>query len=172
MDQLDAQKLKQLTLLLKNLKPGFLPYDVFVEIARLATLSIIEFVPLRLNTAGEIEVLLLPREKDDPIWPGQLHTPGTVIRPTDTDEHLYELAFERIVNDELKGTKVSAPHFVENILNKSKRGTENAQIYWVKVLNEPLAGTFYSISDLPKNLIDSQQDFIRMAADNFKSARV
>lgn len=161
----------ELVRLLNKLEPGFLPYDIFIEFARLAVLSVIEFVPLRRNKDGVIEVLLLPRDENDAIWPGQIHTPGTVTRPTDTDERLYELAFERIVSEELKGTKVSEPWFVKNILNKSKRGTENAQIYWVEVQAEPAVGEFYAVDSLPKNLIDSQQDFIRLAAGSFKDVR-
>lgn len=99
---------KQLAALLSSMEPGFLPYDIFVQIARLVVLSIIEFVPLRKNKNGNIEVLLLSRGMDDPIWPGELHTPGTVVRPTDTQGGMY-LAFERILDDELKGAKVSAP---------------------------------------------------------------
>ena len=50
MNQEDQQKLVEL---LRHLEPGFLPFDIFVEIARLAALSIIEFVPLRKKPDGE-----------------------------------------------------------------------------------------------------------------------
>lgn len=58
---MDINEEKQLVSLLSALKAGFLPYEVFVEIARLVVLSIIEFVPLRLNEKGETQVLLLSR---------------------------------------------------------------------------------------------------------------
>ena len=160
-------KTERLVELLKELEAGFLPYDVFVEVARLTVLSIIEFVPLRKNEKGEVEILLLSRGEDDPIWPNDLHVPGTVVRPTDNEGQVY-LAFERILNDELQGTNVSAPHYVGNILHKSKRGTEQAQVFWVEVLGDPLIGHFYEIDSLPENTMHSQLDFIKQAAKNYQ----
>lgn len=170
MSNLTKANEKTLTNLLRRLKPGFLPYDVFVELARLVVFSIIEYVPLRINEKGEVEVLLLPRAEDDPIWPGEFHTPGTVIRPTDNEGQMY-LAFDRILNDELKNTKVSKPYFVGNILHKSKRGTEQAQVYWVEVIGRPEVGEFYPVSNLPKRLIESQRKFIIQAAASFSKAK-
>jgi len=167
---LNSDEQKQLVRLLNKLEPGFLPFEIFLGIARLVVLSIIEFVPLRLNPNGKVEVLLLPRGDDDPIWPNQLHVPGTVIRPTDTEGEMY-LAFERILRDELQGTKVSDPHFVGSILHKSKRGTEQAQVFWVEVLESPRVGHFYKIDSLPENLMHSQLAFIKQAAENFQESK-
>lgn len=160
----------ELVRLLKKLEPGFLPYEIFVQIARLAVLPIIEFVPLRLNNTGAAEVLLLSRSEDDPIWPGELHTPGTVVRPTDTEGQIY-LAFERITKYELQGTEISQPYFVGSILHKSKRGTEQAQIFWVEVIGEPKTGTFYPVNELPPNTIGSQVAFIKQATESYIRAR-
>ncbi|MDZ7786337.1 MAG: hypothetical protein U5L95_04425 [Candidatus Saccharibacteria bacterium] len=156
--------------LLKRLNPGFLPYPIFEQIARLTALSIIEFVPLRINKSQNIEVLLLDREGDDPIWPNKVHTPGTVIRPGDNEGNQY-VAFERIVKDELKDTKISEPHFVGSLLHKSKRGTEHAQIYWVEVLGEPKNGSFFEANKLPETLISSQRKFINQAVKSFRDNR-
>jgi hypothetical protein len=163
---LTEEETKTLVSLLDKLEPGFLPYDIFVQIARLVVLSIIEFVPLRLNNKGEVEVLLLSRGADDPIWSNELHVPGTVIRPTDTEGKIY-LAFDRIFKDELQDTKTSNPHYVGSNLHPSKRGMEQAQIFWVEVLGEPTTGHFYPISQLPDNLIASQLNFIKQAATSF-----
>lgn len=163
----EAQQ-NQLVALLKQLKPGFLPYEIFEQIARLAALSIIEFVPLRMGNDGNVEVLLLEREADDPIWPGQVHTPGTVIRPGDTEGTMYK-AFERIIHDELKDTEISDPYYVGSLLHESKRGTEHAQVYWVEVLSGPKVGKFYPASNLPVNLVDSQHKFIGQAVKSFQS---
>ncbi len=161
----------QLVALLRELQPGFLPYDIFVELARLTVLSIIEFVPLRRNAQGITEVLLLAREADDPLWPSELHVPGTVIRPTDTQGKIYA-AFERILSEELAGTKTSSPHHVSNLLHKSKRGTEQAQVFWVEVLEEPKIGKFYTLNEFPDNVMHSQLDFIKQAAHNFENFTV
>ena len=157
---------EQLVSLLKKLKPGFLPLDIFIELARLTVLSIIEFVPLRLNKKGEAEILLLSRGSDDLIWPNELHVPGTVVRPTDNEGNIY-LAFERILKDELNGTPVSTPHYVGSNLHKSKRGAEQAQIYWVEVVGEPVVGKFYPLDKLPVRVMQSQVNFIQLAGKNF-----
>ena len=162
---MNRDKQKQLVDLLGQLEPGYLPLDIFIQIARLAALSIVEFVPLRTKN-GKLEVLLLARGSDDAIWPGELHTPGTVIRPTDTQESMSEV-FDRILKDELGGTQTSEPHYVSSLLHKSRRGTEHAQIYWVEVLDEPKAGKFYQLDNLPAIIIESQVSFINEAANDF-----
>ena len=167
MQKSDERKLVEL---LKKLEPGFLPYDIFIQLARLVTLPIIEFVPLRLNEKGETEVLLLERSKHDEIWPGEVHAPGTVIRSTDSHGKIYK-AFERIRLDELKGTKLSNGHFVSSILHRSKRGMEHAQVFWVEVLGEAKVGEFYLAKKLPDNLIESQREFILEAVKSFESSR-
>ena len=159
---MNEQDIATLTKLLKQLEPGFLPYDVFVQMARLNVLSIIEFVPMRRTPDGTVEVLLLSRGPEDSIWPNMLHTPGTVIRPTDTEGELY-IAFQRILKDELDDTPVSQPHYVGSVLHKSRRGTEHAQIYWVVsfVLIWVLG------KQLPSELIEEQKKFINLAVDSF-----
>lgn len=153
---------------LKRLKPGFLPYDIFVQVARLSVLPIIELVPVRRGQDSSIEVLLLERPEDDRIWPGMVHSPGTVLRPTDAEVGL-DAAFNRIITDELNGTKVSAPRFVDTYFHKSRRGAEFAQVYWAEVLEEPSVGKMYELSKLPENLIESQHVFIKDAAANYQN---
>lgn len=169
MTDLNKDQQAQLVQLLSQLEPGFLPFDIFLQLARLTVLSIIEFVPLRWHE-GKVEVLLLEREPGDPIWPGEVHVPGTVIRPTDTEGKMY-LAFERILKDELQGTPSSDPHFVGSTLHPSKRGMEQAQIFWVEVTGEPRIGHFYAADALPANLIESQRAFIAQAVKSFTTAR-
>ncbi len=170
MKSITKEDLEQLVEHLKKLEVGFLPYDVFVEIARLVVLSIIEFVPLRINDNGDIEVLLLSRGSDDPIWPNQLHTPGTVIRPTDHEGNIY-VAFKRITEDELGGTGISIPHYVGSNLHKSTRGMEQAQVFWVEVLGKPKVGKFYSADNLPEEFMDSQENFVRQAVEVFSRVK-
>jgi hypothetical protein len=168
--RINEQELKQVAQLLEKLEPGFLPYDIFVQIARLTVLSIIEFVPIRLSSEGKVEVLLLSRGSNDAIWPDELHTPGTVIRPTDTEGKMY-LAFDRIINDELEGVKTSTPHYVGSNLHKSKRGMEQAQVFWIEVLEEPSVGSFYEADQLPELVMKSQVNFIKQAVKNFQETK-
>jgi len=157
---------------LKQLEPGFLPYPIFEQVARLVALPIVEFIPLRMGSAG-VEVLLLARPDTDPFWPGMLHTPGTVVRATDVHKGKQDdwRVFDRIYQDELKGTEASQPHYIGSMFHDSKRGAEQAQLYWIEVLGEPTVGKFYSVSELPEDLIDSQTAFIKQAAMDFRRVK-
>lgn len=164
---MNHKDIKVLTDLLSKLEPGFLPYPIFEQVARLVALPIVEFIPLRFKDQA-VEVLLIKRDADDQYWPNMLHTPGTVIRATDLseDEDNYP-AFKRIIHDELKDTKVGPPHYVGSILHTSKRGVEQAQLYWIELLEEPKVGSIFKASELPEQLIDSQTKFIKEAVRNF-----
>ncbi len=170
MTEPDIQKTANL---LRKLQPGFLPYSIFEQVARLVVLPIVEFVPLRKNN-DTIEVLLIKRASNDPLWPNALHTPGTVIRATDLSHNKDSNwpAFNRILHDELLDTVVSSPHFVGSLLNKSKRGLEQSQLYWVEVLGKPIIGKFYSLNDLPVDIMQSQLKFIKEAARHFDKHRL
>ena len=153
---------------LKEFKPGFLPYPIFEQVARLVALPIIEFVPLR-ELGGRIQILLIRRPDNDPIFPAMEHTPGTVIRATDLESgnHNNWPAFDRILHDELLDTNVGQPHYAGSMFHASKRGAEQAQIYWIEVLGEPKVGRFYDNDDLPYGLMESQTKFIKLAVQSF-----
>jgi hypothetical protein len=170
---MNDQEITETVNLLKKLKPGFLPYPIFEQVARIAALPVVEMIPLRLQQNGEIEVLLIDRGPKDPLWPNMLHTPGTIIRADDlhTGEAHDWKAFQRIFHDELKDTELGAPHYVGSIFHQSKRGAEQAQLYWVEVTGVPQVGGFYPVAKLPETLIDSQLTFIRHAAEVFKEYR-
>jgi hypothetical protein len=163
------EEIQQTADLLSKLEPGFLPYPVFEQVARLVALPIIEVIPLRKSPDGQAEVLLIERPDDDPLFAGALHTPGTVIRATDVHKpgmHNWP-AFERVIQEELKGTEVSPPQYVGSMFHASKRGAEQAQLYWVEVKSEPKVGRFYDVNNLPSELIESQRDFITLAVKDF-----
>ncbi|MEO7624384.1 MAG: hypothetical protein ABIS48_02320 [Candidatus Saccharimonadales bacterium] len=163
-------EIQQTADLLKRFEPGFLPYPVFEQVARIVALPIVEFVPLRRGSDG-IEVLLLARPDDDPLWPGLLNTPGTVVRATDFGAQQSEWPpFYRIIHEELLGTELSTPHYVGSTLNKSKRGVEQSQLYWVEVRGEPRVGKFYPVTDLPQSLMASQATFISEAVRNYAAS--
>lgn len=152
--------------ILKKMVPGTLPQPLFIEITRIAATPIVEIVPLRKNQQGEIEILLTKRDTNDPTWPGMYHTPGTVVRPSDT-EGSYKDSFDRILAGELKNTPTTSPIFVTNYLHKVKRGMESSLIYWVEVTGKPLVGEFFNSNNLPVNLIDTQIDFINIAIGHY-----
>jgi hypothetical protein len=152
--------------MLSDLNVGLLPFDVFLQVARLVVLPNIEIVPLRV-VGAQVQVLLLPRDADDPFWPNMLHTPGSIIR---ADDSAFNDATERI-KGELGGTKTSDPVFVANMLNQNNRGKESSQIFWAEVEEEPKVGNFYDSDNLPDNLIPSQRVFITKAIENYRSAK-
>jgi len=162
-------EIKQTASLLGKLTPGFLPLPIFEQIARIVALPIVELIPLQ-KQGEEVSVLLLQRPPDDPLWAGMWHTPGTVLRATDlyTSDDTYWSPFRRLVHDELKDTQIGKPFFVGSMLHESKRGVEQAQIYWTEVVGEPKAGTLFASSQLPENVIASQRTFIEEAVASFR----
>lgn len=156
--------------LLAKLSPGFLPVDIFREIARLTVTSVVEIVPLRLHK-DRVEVLMTQRDTDDPYWASMLHTPGTVIRATDR-EGGYMDAFKRILQEELGSVQVQAsPTYVETVFHRNTRGMTDAKIFFVEVTGEPTIGAFYGADSLPANTVESQIEFIHSAAEAFLASK-
>ena len=162
----NEEKVNKIAALLEDMSPGFYPKPIFQQFSRLTVNPIIEVVPFRKTKDSGAEILLLEREPDDPIFAGQLHTPGTVVRPYDTPGSFND-ALQRIFNDELQGSKTSEPTFVTNIFHHSGRGLEASQIFWVELLGPPKIGSFYPVSNLPKHLMHSQLDFIPIAIEHY-----
>lgn len=164
--QLSDDEIKTLTSLLAKLEPGVLPPPVFYQFARLSVTPIIEIVPLHYQL-GEIDVLLIPRDQNDPIWPGKLHVPRTVIRANDSATS----PFERILSGELLDTPASKPIFSKSIIHHSGRGMEATQIYIVEIAGQANVGQFYNVKKLPGNLLESQMDFIPAAVETYLATR-
>jgi hypothetical protein len=163
------EELNTVTDILSKLQPGVLPFPIFHAITRLVATPIIEIVPLRRNEKGGIDILLMKRDANDPVWPGQLHVPGTVVRASDT-EGSFSDAFSRILSKELSGFTTSTPVFVKNIIHNSGRGMEVSQIYWVEVSDSnDNADKFYDTDSYPNELVQSQLDFIPDAVQYFKT---
>lgn len=166
---LTDQEVATVTGLLKKLPPGFLPFDIFQQVARLVALPIIELVPLRYHN-GKVEVLLFQREYDDPHWPGAWHTPGTVLRATDRQRGA-QGAFDRLAVEEMEGAVFFEPVFVQNVIHNQGRGTEVSAVYWAECVDSP-TGIFFPADDLPEDpLIATQRVFIDAAVKHYKAHR-
>lgn len=168
-EALTDQEIEQARAVLAKMNPGNLPYPIFLEVARLTVTPIIEVVPVRKNPQGEVEVLLLKRDKSDTVWGGMLHTPGTVIRASDHEGDTTD-AFDRIFQGELGGVETSSPQFVGTIFHRVKRGMEQASVFVAEVKGEPEVGIFYPISQLPDNVVDTQIGFIQAAVNAYEQA--
>jgi hypothetical protein len=166
----DAE-IRQTSDMLSKLEPGLLPFSIFVEVARLSVMPIIDVVPVRIGQGGGIEVLLIQREPGDLYWPNMWHNPGTVIRATDVDPN-YREALMRIFQGELGISELLECHFVSAFLHATKRGTESTRVYWTELSEQPKMGTFFDIDELPEEMIESHVELIRMAALAYRQQRV
>ncbi len=135
---------------------------LFTEIARLVTSPIIEFVPLKIID-GKINILLIPRESDDPLWPSMLHTPGTAVRPSDKS---LEDSFSRLLDHELGDINVSSLDYAGMQLHHTDRGNDLAHIFYGEV-DGVSSGTYYPVNALPDNIIASQLPMIKAVVGEY-----
>lgn len=167
MQQISEQETKTLVELLRKCQPGNLPREVFEVMGSLMVYTAIELIPLRQTQRG-VEVLLLPRDDDDPVWPSMLHTTGTIVRPSDED---FSDAFERLFKSELPDVPQTVPNFVGTFIRKNARGRVICFEYWLEVETEPSIGKFYSVDDLPDNFIPEQKELLRNAVVAFTATK-
>lgn len=172
---------KEVVEYLKTLDLGFLPLEIFLEMARLNVLTSVEVIPLKVNGYDKTQVLLTQRPEGD-IWEGQWHAPGSMMRASDPVSYGHDVSapLGRILGDngELKGAKaIGNPVFVGHERRKTKRGDELSLIYYVEVVGEPSEGEFFNIDGFPSNMkdkggvIDHHIKMILESARRFESDR-
>lgn len=178
-DQITDNEISEAVKILKKLDPGFLPEDLFIQFTRLTPTAILEIVPLRLN-GGKVEVMFLTRPEEDPVWPGMLHTPGTVIRSTDVNiktrgfDKAAARIFDKELNlnlDEFKKQTGRDLIFSETLLHYPLRGPEQANVFYVDLTNFDVGANgplWLDPNNLPSNVVDTQIYFIQKAAESFK----
>lgn len=154
--------------LLAKLEPGYMPKPVFDQITRIACMPILEIVPVRRGANGT-EVLLLQRPVDDPVWPGELHTPGTVIRGSDRS---LQDAIDRVIHDELGNVPAGELQFATTCMHHSGRGMEIAQVYVLEIFDEPRKGSWHDAHALPDTFVTSQLDFVPQAIGFFEAQQL
>lgn len=154
--------------ILQRLKPGFLPFPIFNEVARLTVLPIVDIVPIRREN-GVTQVLLTQREEDDPFWPGMWHNPGTVVRATDSGD--YTDAFARVIESELGIEKPAVIKYAAHLFHHTNRGAESSRIYWAELPEQPRHGKYFSIDNLPKDVIQSHLAVLEAAVKAYSRHR-
>ena len=168
MGELKSSEIDTVVKILKKLEPGVLPFELFHQIARLYLTPIIEIVPLKKHKSGKITTILLKRDDDNPVWPGMMHTPGTVVRASDTEGTFVD-AFARILVDELCDLEiVHDPKLVGYEFHQVKRGREVALIFFVEYLERSNCGAETAVDELPENMVDTQLKFIEKAVNLFE----
>ena len=145
---------------LSALEPGKLPLEFFNEISRLTVTPVIEIVPFFRDSDGRVKVLLLQRTKEDSMWPGMYHVPGSVV--ISTEDNLRD-AIERTIRNKVTSAKKLSVNFVDVQLVKVKRGTELAIIYVISLSQLPHKSLLFSPSDLPENMIEGHAEFVKAA---------
>lgn len=166
-ESLDSKTIDDIVKGLKKLEPGFLPFDIFVEICRLTVSATVEIVPFRKKgDRSSVEILLVKRKDDDPFWPGMYHIPGVVILATDKENSLKD-AFDRILHGELGGVSTSSePVYIKYLLRKGNRGTTLNLLHRVELTSDPKVGEWFDVNNLPKNLIPPEKDVIEVVTNH------
>lgn len=160
---LSKEEIDQAASLLRRLPKGFLPYDIFIQVARLVTTPTMEVAPIRMRE-GKLEIYLTKRSPHDLHWPSSWHIPGTVIRSTD-DEGNFTSGFKRVLDDELGPAfqYVSDPQLVYTKFWDVLRGRELDMVHyiWVEV-NEttPINGAFFQRENIPESTIEHHKIMI------------
>lgn len=155
-----SSEAEQLVRLLGKCTPGNLPRDVFEAVGRVVVYPAVEIIPVRVK-AGVVEVLLLRRPANDITWPSMMHTPGTILRPTDES---ISTAVARVITEELPNTTViKEPQFMRTRMYNHKRGRGLGMEYIIEV-GDSNDGEFYPISNLPDDIISEQVPTIKYIA--------
>jgi hypothetical protein len=169
------EEIAQAVKVLEKLKPGFLPFELFNEVARLVTTPTIELAPLRTREDGKVEVFMTQRPGDDPFWPSEWHVPGTVIRSTD-EEGDFSTAMQRLKDSELMHSlqMKTDPVFVGHEFWQVKRGRELPFQHYVEVSpveGVELPGKFFPVDELPDTTIDHHRKVIANAVAAYKASK-
>lgn len=173
-DGLTLKEDQKLSELLSKWKGGRLSTPVFTEIARIQPQPIVEVVVLRENN-GIVETLLIPRPKDDIVWPEMLHSPGCAIRSSDferKDNNPLNGAFERLQNKEINSQFKYQPIFVDRLYRKVDRGNEVAEIFFTELPESSNQENYnwYPVDKLDQNpkMIQHQIEHIKLATEQYK----
>ena len=171
-NKLTVEEITTVTKILSKLDPGFLPLDIFLSISRLFTSSILELIPIRIDSTGNHNVLLIKRPPNDPYWPNLLHNPGIFIMPTDKDEKL-QYTFNRLFEKELRGvTFIGKPVFSHYSFHQTKRGSEMSLVHYIEYEKLPSEYFEMKVDELNDTVvIDHQIPFIKEAVRNFQHSK-
>lgn len=146
---------------LSKLEPGYLPEPIFQEFARLSVSGILELVPLRRNSSNQIEVLVVRRDENDPHWPGQLHTPGTMLRPTDSDD--FSTAFKRVFAEIERTPEDYQVKKIDTVFHTVNRGKELAIIFAVMIEDVKDNDYWVVFDEIDSLIVSTQVNFVKNA---------
>lgn len=166
---LDKDEEKELVTLLRKLEPGYFPLKIFWEFARLNKLTAMEIVPfIKSDYEEEDKVLLIKRGEEDLFWSGQYHTPGCIVRGTDTLDN----ARDRVYIEELASPMLSIDITFSHVNSYvTPRGRNLGLVHFLELNEKPSVGEVFSLDSLPNNIVGYQVEMIFAAYKNYKRLR-
>jgi hypothetical protein len=157
---------RSLHVLQKNEK---LPKEVFSEVLKTIPTVALEVVPIYEDENGELKVFLTKRSSDDKFWPNMWHSPGTMVINIDANgTGNFGHAWDRLKKNEFMDEGLGDPVAVSQKLLKTKRGNEVSLIHYINVPNDLKGGEYFSIDNLPDNLVNHHLIIIGEALDAYK----
>jgi ADP-ribose pyrophosphatase YjhB (NUDIX family) len=155
----NAELVRLLTKLASELQNNMAMWPaVFDALLKITPRTSIETVIAR-RQQGMIEVLLTKRPDDDPYFPGQWHSPGSFFRQRETLADV----LHRISRREIRA-KIIHPQFVtyQNNWNEP-RGHTIGLVHLCQTESEPQEGEFFSLHNLPDNIVWHHPEMLEMA---------
>lgn len=152
--------------LLGHLEPGFLPQEIFGQVARLVRLPMVDLIPIR-REGWSRSIGLVQRDEDDTWWPGMWHLPGTHLRSTDT----LQSAFARLRKEELHLVRSGIPTFCGVSIHSSTRGAEVVLIYIIEqcFFKKNSSVKWFPVNSPPKNFIKSEMNVVKKMKEYLKN---
>jgi len=135
------------------------PAELFYATSKTVPRSTVE---LAIFSVDKQQVLLTPRESDDPHFPKMWHLPGVMLVTADTEGTYPDAIDNAAVRalDELEGTRVTSllrlsPEYVNQPPRKGPRGVEIPVLYGGLLIPErPNVGQMFDVDDLPESLYE------------------
>jgi len=140
----------------------------FNAIKQQVAMTAIEIVIMR-SINNRPHVLLTVRPDNDPNWPGELHSPGSMLRGADIDQsHTYDKAFSRVLREIGIRSFSQEPVLVDAFPVPTPRGPENGMIFIAEIIESPTVGKFYDLEEvlnmptgIPGGVIAAQLHMLR-----------
>ncbi len=157
MPKLSSKEILSCTTVLGRLEPGFLPIEIFSQIARLVRLPTVDVIPVRWERST-LQIGILQRDAKDLWWGSGWHLPGTILQSRDT----LETAFRRLLEEEILVQHSDPPVFQGFVLHQTKRGAEIVLLHSLEhcVLHHASKIQWVPVDTLPVTFVPSEKTVV------------
>lgn len=165
-NELSESEIEQVVAILGKIDPQYpLPQKLFYGIMRIISTPVVEVVPWRVNPETEKkEILFTRRAATDPTWPGKLHTPGVIVRPSDGAD--YTNSIKRVARDELGNVAWEKINFLMIVMGGDVRGHGMGVAFAMKLpsaVDMSKYGEWSPFGQFPGNCIKEQIPWLKKA---------